>query len=134
MTHRAPGLRPPGYAPVVTILNKAASSDDGDVWYNIAGEEYADGLYGHIDTTNHLAVNDCNKNEIVKHGGIRVIVTIITRQRSTVEEMTCAMETLWKISFIRSRLDVFSTTLQDANAVEGKCDNSIYILHVVLLI
>ena len=118
---------------LVTILNKAASSDDGKVYYNIAGVTYWDGLYGLIDTMNHLAVNDCNKNEIVKHGGIPVIVKIITLKRNNLE-VTAAIETLWKLAFIKSHLDVLSTTLRDAKAVEGKYDNSVYAFHVTLMI
>ena len=119
---------------LVTMLNKAASSDDGIVWYNIAGVTHSSGLYGLISTMNHLAVNDCNKNEIVKHGGIPVIVKIITRKRSSPEMITYAIETLWKLAFIKSHLDILSTTLRDAQAVEGKCDNSVYAFHVTLMI
>ena len=105
---------------LVTMLNKAISSDDGFVWYNIAGKEYGNGLYGLIDTMNHLAVNDCNKSEIVKHGGIPVIVKIITHEQTNQEMKTYAIETLWKLAFIKSHLDVLSTTLcRDVKAVEG---------------
>ena len=110
---------------LVTMLNKAASSDDGIVWYNIAGVTYSSGLYGLINTMNLLAVNDCNKNEIVKHGGIPVIVMIITNETNSPEIITYAIETLWKLAFIKSHLDVLSTTLRDAQAVEGKYDNSV---------
>ena len=119
---------------LVTMMNKAASSDDGWVEYNIAGEEYGDGLYGLIDTVNHLAVNDCNKNEIVKHGGIPVMVKIITDERNTPEMITSAIETLWKLAFIKSHQDAICTALKDAKAVKGKNDNSVYTFHVTLMI
>ena len=110
---------------LVTMLNKAASSDDGMVYYNIAGKTYWDGLYGLINTMNHLAVNDCNKKEIVKHGGIPVIVKIITHKTNPPQMIIPAIETLWKLAFIKSHLDVLNTTLRSAKAVEGKYDNSV---------
>ena len=118
---------------LVTMMNKAASSDDGKVRYNIAGVTYWSGVYGLISTMNHLAVNDCNKNEIVKHGGIPVLVQIITDKKMTQIRIRYAIETLWKLAFIKSHLDVITTTLKDAKAVEGKYDK-ICTFHVALMI
>ena len=49
---------------------------------------------------------------------------IITCKQSPPASIRYAIETLWKLAFIKSHLDVLSTTLRD-EAVEGKYDNSV---------
>ena len=113
---------------LVTMLSKAVSSDDGWVRYQIAGTTYGDRVYGLIDTMNHLAINDCNKKEILKHGGVPIVVQIITNDTSTTEEITHAIETLWKIVFNnKGHLQTLNTALKDANASQGKCDTATYV-------
>ena len=50
---------------------------------------------------------------------------IITCKQSPPASIRYAIEMLWKLAFIKSHLDVLSTTLRDAQAVEGKYDNSV---------
>ena len=105
---------------LVTSLDQAVSSEDCRVRYKIAGETYYDGVYGLIDTMNHLAVNDCNKREIVKRGGIPIIIRIITDDTDLGFQE--AIETLWKLAFIKDHQKTLTTNLKDANAIQGNCE------------
>ena len=76
---------------------------------------------------NHLAVNDCNKKQIVKHRGIPTIVQIVASNAvRSKKQTTYAIETLWKLAFINSHLEILATAFKDANAFQGRCDNSLY--------
>ena len=50
---------------------------------------------------------------------------IITCKQSPPASIRYAIEMLWKLAFIKSHLDVITTNLKDAKAVEGKYDNSV---------
>ena len=54
-----------------------------------------------LDCLNHLAINDVNKREIEKQGGIPVIVSML-QDDFTEEEQTIAAEALWNLAFIES--------------------------------
>ncbi|XP_072028059.1 uncharacterized protein [Amphiura filiformis] len=52
-----------------------------------------------LDALNHLAVNDSNKLEILKHGGVPAIIRML-QSDFTKEEKELAIKALWNLAFV----------------------------------
>ena len=101
-----------GVATIVQLLQQAVKSDNhrAKIYVNLyyyntfSAFELADSL-------NHLAINDDNKREIQKHGGVPTITRML-QEDFTEEERCDAAEMLWNLAFIDSIR--ISEELQDA--------------------
>ncbi|XP_072019663.1 uncharacterized protein [Amphiura filiformis] len=80
------------------LLAEAVSRDDH---YGIAEKEYFCSAIELLDGLNHLAINDANKAEIAKHGGIHSIIRMLQPDFSE-EEHVVATQALWNLSFLDS--------------------------------
>ncbi len=81
-------------------------SDDHDLMYSAF--ELLDGL-------NHLAVNDANKLDILKHGGVPAIIRML-QPDFTEKERKLATEALWNLAFV----DQIKSTSEVQNAKSSK--------------
>ncbi|XP_072019573.1 uncharacterized protein [Amphiura filiformis] len=69
---------------------------------HIAGEKsVASSASELLDGLNHLAINDANKAEIAKHGGLKAIIRMLQSDFSE-EEHIVATQALWILSFLDS--------------------------------
>ena len=112
-------------ATMVDAIQKASKSDDRR--YSVAVEvddsdpdEFTVGLKLLLYDTHKLAINDANKEAIVKHGGVPVL-TAILRPDYTDNEKQAAIGVLQKLASLESNCDVVKThvTATDKEALQG---------------
>ncbi|XP_072050029.1 uncharacterized protein [Amphiura filiformis] len=93
-----------GIAKLVELLKLAVNSEDHNHDYARFKTESATPRFSAfvlLDCLNHLGINDNNKREIEKQGGVPAIVRMLENDFSE-EEHSVAARALWNLSFVES--------------------------------
>ena len=93
-----------GVAKLVAMVKTCLESADHKIEDVFSAKEL-------VDCLNHLAINDDNKHEIQKEGGIPLMIHMLTDDFD-VDEQQVAAKALWNMAFIESIKK--STELQEA--------------------
>ncbi|XP_072047072.1 uncharacterized protein [Amphiura filiformis] len=109
---------------MLDIFQKAAQSDNRMYCFVIKiddenEETFEIALSTQASGINNLASNDANKEAIVQHGGVPVLIAML-RPEYTNAVKKYTIEALWKLSFLESNLDAILThlTFTDTQALE----------------
>ncbi|XP_072051354.1 uncharacterized protein [Amphiura filiformis] len=112
-----------GIAKLVELLKLAVNSEDHKALFESTTLFSAFEL---LDCLNHLAINDNNKREIEKQGGVPAIVRMLQDDFSE-EEQSVAARVLWNLSFVESirKSDLLQTTVKPLEKLLKSTDKNL---------